>query len=165
MVSQHVMAAVALSELAAQNNKKEVSTQTEQNLEMWLNFPDSDGKERINTLGTQTDDTRMSDSPNPDSPPNARCSSPWLCSSAETHTADDDILLKPLNLCNDIQTQTPWSVEVEDEDESTQLAHTETQTLLSSFFLDVDCTERQRIVKQNSEEGSTEMFRLVESDR
>ncbi|KAI9557238.1 hypothetical protein GHT06_017061 [Daphnia sinensis] len=72
---------------------------------------------------------------NPESPQNP-CS-PWLglqAFSAETQTVDEDAVLRPFNLCN-IQTQTPWN-EISDDDDTTELAHTETQTPLSSFFID-----------------------------
>ena len=100
----------------------------------------------------------------PDSPLNPSCS-PWLCLSTETQTqiGDEDVDLRPINLCN-IQTQTiPWN-EVADDD-STELAHSETQTLLSSFLLDQlsDCDSARRILaKQNStsEDASTDPMEI-----
>lgn len=102
---------------------------------------------------------------NPDSPQSP--GSPWLGLSAETQTADEDIVLRPLNLCN-IQTQTPWN-EISDDD-TTELAHTETQTLLSSFFIEdsnmvTECqSERTRtsLVKQNSEDAGTDPMEIFE---
>lgn len=94
---------------------------------------------------------------NPGSPTNP--ASPWLgLSAAETQTADEDIVLRPFNLCN-IQTQTPWN-EMSDE-ESTEFAHTETQTLLSSFFNMEDSlpecqVERKTLLKQASEDAGTD---------
>jgi len=86
--------------------------------------------------------------------------SPWLgLSAAETQTADEDIVLRPFNLCN-IQTQTPWS-DLSDGDDVTELAHTETQTLLSSFFIEPSQTEitdfnLKPLSKQMSEDAGTD---------
>ena len=88
--------------------------------------------------------------------------SPWLGSSAETQTAtDDDILLRPFNLC-DIHTQTKWS-ELEDCD-SAELTHTETQTLLSAFFMDNlnEMASRKILFKQGSlsEDAATDPMEI-----
>jgi len=88
--------------------------------------------------------------------------SPWLgLSAAETQTVDEDIVLRPFNLCN-IQTQTPWN-DLSDGDDVTesQLAHTETQTLLSSFFIEPSQTEIsdfnvKPLCKQTSEDAGTD---------
>ena len=109
-------------------------------------------QERINSLGTQTS---AADSPSAVSP-----SSPWLGSSAETQTVDEDAVLKPFNLCN-MHTQTPWN-EMDDQD-STELTHTETQTLLSSFLIDTlpECNSsnsnrKELLIKQSSEDAGTD---------
>ena len=102
---------------------------------------------------------------NPESPQNP-CS-PWLGLSAETQTVDEDVVLRPFNLCN-IQTQTPWN-EMSDDD-TTELAHTETQTLLSSFLIDdsnvPECHGERRIgpflVKQNSEDAGTDPMEIFD---
>lgn len=86
-----------------------------------------------------------------------RPGSPWLGLCAETQTADEEEL-RPFNLC-DIQTQTPWS---ELDDDSTEFTHTETQTLLSSLFIEPSClqnsaSERNKpLLKQNSEDAGTD---------
>jgi len=141
-------------------DKKEVSTQTESSInnpDLWLNFAqeevNSDLKERINSLGTQTN---AEDSPSVESP-----SSPWLGSSAETQTVDEDAVLKPFNLCN-MHTQTPWN-EMDHDQDSTELTHTETQTLLSSFLIDTlpECNSsnsnrKELLAKQSSEDAATD---------
>lgn len=117
---------------------------------------------KIHDSGTQTEDVDSvlhADSPRAPS-------SPWLGLSAETQTVDDDAVLRPFNLCN-IQTQTPWN-ELNDED-STELTHTETQTLLSSFFIEdpniPECHgERSKsfLVKQNSEDAATDPMEIFD---
>jgi len=170
--SSQIMAAVALSELASgrdSNEKKEVSTQTESssnNPDLWLNFTQEevgvDLKERINSLGTQTEtaDAIMTLNPAADSPQSP--SSPWLGSSAETQTVDEDAILRPFNLCN-MHTQTPWN-EINDEQDSTELTHTETQTLLSSFFIDSlpECgaNSKELFIKQTSEDAGTDPMEI-----
>lgn len=195
--SMHIMAAVALSELASitpasqMAEKKEVSTQTENIIpDVWMNsvqeetFNNMESKVvqiildtllkmttkmswtfQIHDSGTQTEEVDFSTVLSPDSPQNP--SSPWLGLSAETQTVDEDAVLRPFNLCN-IQTQTPWN-EMSDDD-TTELAHTETQTLLSSFFDDSnipDCQgERSKpsflLVKQNSEDAATDPMEIFD---
>lgn len=110
---------------------------------------------QIHNSGTQTDDLQCNTSTEASQGPG----SPWLGLCAETQTADEEEL-RPFNLC-DIQTQTPWS---EMDDDSTELTHTETQTLLSSLFIEPSSLqnsngERERsrnFLKQNSEDAATD---------
>ena len=101
------------------------------------------------------------------SQPNAP-GSRWLgLSAAETQTADEDIVLRPFNLCN-IQTQTPWGDLSDDDDDTTELTHTETetQTLISSFFIETDGSSQtletandcnvKPLSKQTSEDAGTD---------
>lgn len=82
--------------------------------------------------------------------------SPWLGLCAETQTADEEEL-RPFNLC-DIETQTPWS---EMDDDSTEFTHTETQTLLSSLFIEPTSLQNsgdrsKHLLKQSSEDAATD---------
>ena len=130
-------------------------------------------QDRIHNSGTQTEHFQdvVTSLSNPTSPTDP--SSPWLgLSAAETQTVDEDIVLRPFNLCN-IQTQTPWNEMNEDGDEeSTEFAHTETQTLLSSFLIEdsslPEChhqmVERaiKSLAKQNSEDAGTDPMEAFE---
>lgn len=115
-------------------------------------------KDRIHSSGTQTEELHWTSTINTDDS-NAP-GSPWLSLSlaAETQTADEDIVLRPFNLCN-IQTQTDtWS---DLDGDVTELAHTETQTLLSSFFIEPSQAEIadfnvKSLCKQTSEDASTD---------
>lgn len=54
------------------------------------------------------------------------------------------------------------------DDDSTELAHTETQTLLSSFFIDdgniPECGERNKVllIKQSSEDAGTDPMEIFD---
>ncbi|XP_032777196.2 uncharacterized protein LOC116916111 [Daphnia magna] len=178
-VFSRLSAAVALSELALTSpsnqlpEKREVSTQTDSSIpDLWLNTVQEETSNlvsKIQDFGTQTEDVDFNVVLNPESP-HSPCS-PWLglqAFSAETQTVDEDAVLRPFNLCN-IQTQTPWN-EISDDDDTTELAHTETQTLLSSFFIDdgnvPECQGERRmnsfLVKQNSEDAGTDPMEIFD---